>query len=69
MLRSTLKERTIGRKLATQEEKGEATRMAKRMSKRKAKGRQKYSENIFFMVLECFLYIRENNSRFSDEKK
>jgi len=34
MLRSTLKERTIGRKLATQEEKGEATRMAKRMSKR-----------------------------------
>jgi len=44
LLRSTFKERTIGRKLATQEEKGEATRMAKRVSKRKAKGRQKYSE-------------------------
>jgi len=37
MLRSTLKERTIGRKLATQEEKGKATRMAKGISTRKAK--------------------------------
>jgi len=38
MLRSTLKERTIGRKLATQEEKGEATRKAKGMSKSKRRG-------------------------------
>jgi len=37
MLRSTLKERTIERKLGTQEEKGKATRRAKGKSTRKAK--------------------------------
>ena len=42
MLRSTLKERTIGRKLATQEEKGEATRIVERMWGRSiAKRRQR----------------------------